>query len=497
MSNLVQNESIEKHGRKDKVKLLRESGINPYPNKYEVTYCSQTVKNNFEELEKNKTEVTVAGRIMLFRIMGKSSFLTIKDTKGKIQLYIQMETVGEDFYNNVFKKLIDTGDIVGAKGTLFKTKTGEVSILVSSLTLLTKSINPLPEKFHGLTDTELRYRKRYVDLIMNDEVKDTFIKRSKMISAIRNIMTEYGFLEVETPMMHTILGGAKAKPFITHHNALDMDLYLRIAPELYLKRLIVGGFDKVFEMNRNFRNEGVSTKHNPEFTMMEAYMAYSNFHDIMKLIEDIFSGVCFKLNGNYETKYKDNILNMKPPFKKIAMIDVVKEKTGFDFNAIKTDDEAIEKARSVDVAIDTSKIKPSKWEVMVMIFEEKVEHTLIEPTFIIDYPKAVSPLSKSYPNNPDITERYELFICGMEMSNGFSELNDPIDQRERFEEQVKARASGDDEAMEMDSDFLDALEYGLPPTGGLGIGIDRMAMLFLNVTSIRDTILFPHMRKLD
>lgn len=487
----------EKENRKEKLKTLREIGINPYPNNYDVTYKAKDIVNKFDELEKNETEVSIAGRIMLYRVMGKSSFLTIKDYTGRIQAYIQRDKVGDDFYNKVFKKLIDIGDIVGIKGTVFKTKTGEITIYANEIKILTKSLNPLPEKFHGLTDTELRYRQRYVDLIMNDDVKEAFIKRSKMISAIREIMIDNNFLEVETPMMHPLIGGAKAKPFVTHHNTLDMLLYLRIAPELYLKRLIVGGFDRVFELNRNFRNEGISTKHNPEFTMMEAYMAYADFYDIMELVENIFSNVCLKLNGKYISQYRDYEINFEAPYKKVSMVDLVKEYTDLDFNSIQTDDDALEKAKSIGVEIDDSKIKPSKWEIMVNVFEEKIEEKLIQPTFVINYPKAVSPLSKSYTNNPEITERYELFIGGMEMSNGFSELNDPIDQKERFDEQLKAKARGEDETMDMDLDYINALEYGLPPTGGLGIGIDRMAILFLNVGSIRDTILFPHMRKSD
>ena len=495
--NNFQSQNLEKENRKEKINTLRKMGINPFPNNYEVSFKSKDIKEKFEELEKNQTEVAIAGRIMLYRIMGKSSFLTIKDSTGNIQAYIQRDKVGDDFYNNVFKKLIDIGDIVGVKGTVFKTKTGEITIYANEIKLLTKSINPLPEKFHGLTDMELRYRQRYVDLIMNDEVKELFIKRSKMISAIREIMIEHDFLEVETPMMHPLIGGAKAKPFITHHNTLDMTLYLRIAPELYLKRLIVGGFDRVFELNRNFRNEGISTRHNPEFTMMEAYMSFADFHKVMELVEDIFSKVCFKLNGSYITKYKDYEINFKPPFERISMVELVKKYAELDFEKISSDEEALEKAKSIGIEIDTSKSKPSKWEIMVNVFEEKVEEKLIQPTFVINYPKAVSPLSKSYPDNPDITERYELFIGGMEMSNGFSELNDPIDQKERFEAQVKAKERGEEETMDMDYDFINALEYGLPPTGGLGIGIDRMAILFLNVPSIRDTILFPQMRKLE
>lgn len=496
VSNL-QNANLEKENRKEKINILRNMGINPFPNNYEVSFKAKDIKENFEELEKNQTEVSIAGRIMLYRVMGKSSFLTIKDSTGNIQAYIQRDKVGDDFYNNVFKKLIDIGDIVGIKGTVFKTKTGEITIYASEIKLLTKSVNPLPEKFHGLTDMELRYRQRYVDLIMNDEVKEVFIKRSKMISAIREIMIEHNFLEVETPMMHPLIGGAKAKPFITHHNTLDMTLYLRIAPELYLKRLIVGGFDRVFELNRNFRNEGISTRHNPEFTMMEAYMSFADFYKVMELVEDIFSKVCLKLNGSYISKYKDYEINFKPPFERISMVELVKKYTELDFEKISSDDEALQKAKDIGIEIDISKTKPSKWEIMVNVFEEKVEEKLIQPTFVINYPKAVSPLSKSYPDNPDITERYELFIGGMEMSNGFSELNDPIDQKERFEAQVKAKERGEEETMDMDYDFINALEYGLPPTGGLGIGIDRMAILFLNVPSIRDTILFPQMRRLE
>ncbi len=496
-TNNNENTSAEKENRKEKINTLRSIGINPFPNSYNVTHKSTDIINNFEELEKNSTEVSIAGRIMLYRVMGKASFLTIKDPKGTIQAYIQKEKVGEDFYNNIFKKLIDIGDIVGVKGTVFKTQKGEITVYATEITLLTKAINPLPEKFHGLTDTELRYRQRYVDLIMNDDVKEVFIKRSKMVSTIRQFMTERDFLEVETPMMHPLIGGAKAKPFITHHNTLDMTLYLRIAPELYLKRLIVGGFDKVFELNRNFRNEGISTRHNPEFTMMEAYIAYANFEDVMRLVEELFAHICFTLNGKYTLEFNGNEINFKPPFKRVSMVDIVKEYTNLEFNSISSDKEALESAKNIGIDIDTSKGIPSKWETLFTVFEHKVEGKLIQPTFVTDHPKAVSPLSKSYPDNPDITERYELFCGGMELSNGFSELNDPIDQKERFDVQVAAKARGEDETMDMDYDFLNALEYGLPPTGGLGIGIDRMAILFLNVPSIRDTILFPQMRKLE
>ncbi len=485
----------EKETRIEKLNTLREKGINPYPNGYDVTDFAIDIQENFDKYSEEDKTVAVAGRIMLFRVMGKSTFLTIKDSTANIQLYLQKDMLGDEFYNDVVKKLIDTGDIVGASGKLFKTKTGEPSIHVNSFTLLSKALNPLPEKFHGLTDVEARYRQRYLDLIVNDDVKKSFMMRSKIISTVRNIMEERDFIEVETPMMHPILGGAKARPFRTHHNALDMPFYLRIAPELYLKRLIVGGFDRVFELNRNFRNEGTSTKHNPEFTMLEAYMAYKDFHSVMELIEDIFSETVNRIFGTHEIEYQGEKLSFQKPFKKISMCEIVKEKTGLDFEAITTDDEAIEKAKKIGVKIDMELGKPTKWETMVLVFEDKVEYQIIQPTFITDYPTAISPLSKPYPNNELITERYEMFVAGMEMSNGFSELNDPIDQRKKFEAQVEKGKKGDNEAMQMDDDYINALEYGLPPTGGLGLGIDRMVMLLLNTKSIRDTLLFPHMKQ--
>ena len=498
--NITHNEEskkvTEKEQRKEKLNILREKGINPYPNSYDVTDKAIDIQECADKYIEDAHVVSVAGRIMLFRVMGKSTFLTIKDTTSTIQLYLQKDMLGDDFYNDVVKRLIDTGDIVGAKGKIFKTKTGEVSVHVSSFTLLSKALNPLPEKFHGLTDIEARYRQRYLDLIINDNVKEDFLMRSKIITTVRNIMEENAFIEVETPMMHPILGGAKARPFTTHHNTLDMPLYLRIAPELYLKRLIIGGFDKVFELNRNFRNEGVSSKHNPEFTMLEAYMAYKNFDSVMELVEDMFYQTSMKIFGKDSIEYQGDTLSFQKPFRRISMVDIVAEHTKLDFNTIATDDEAIEMAKSIGVHVDTKFGKPSKWETMVLVFEEKVEEHLLQPTFVTNYPSAISPLSKPYADNPDIAERYELFIASMEISNGFSELNDPIDQKNKFEIQVEAGKKGDNEAMQMDNDYINALEYGLPPTGGFGLGIDRMVMLFLNTKSIRDTLLFPHMKSI-
>lgn len=489
------NEKInERDQRRQKLNALREKGINPYPNSYDVKNNASEIKENVEKYIENKTEVSLAGRIMLFRIMGKSTFFTVKDSSDTIQLYVARDMVGEEYYNDIVKKLIDTGDIVGAKGTVFKTQTGETTIHVSSLTLLAKAINPLPEKFHGLTDTETRYRQRYIDLIVNDDVRKSFILRSNIIRTVREIMFENNFMEVETPMMHPILGGAKARPFVTHHNTLDMDLYLRVAPELYLKRLVVGGFERVFELNRSFRNEGVSTKHNPEFTMLEAYMAYANCENVMELVENIFSKTCENVFGKTDIEYQDHTLSFKTPFKRMRMADAVRETTGIDFEKIKDSGDAISELKKIDIEVDVKTGVPDKWQLMNIAFEERVEENLIQPTFITDYPTVISPLSKTYADNHEIAERYELFIAKMEMSNGFSELNDPIDQRERFEAQVEAGKKGDHEAMQMDDDYINALEYALPPTGGLGIGIDRMVMLMLNTASIRDTLLFPHMR---
>ncbi|MEK6795664.1 MAG: lysine--tRNA ligase [Spirochaetota bacterium] len=479
----------EKAARLGKLSTLAERGIDPYPVRFDVTHTSTQIKENFDSLSNDKTPLASAGRIMLMRVMGKASFATIKDAAGTIQIYVTRDAVGEGEYE-VFKKLLDIGDIIGVAGEAFRTRTGEISIQVSKFTLLSKALNPLPEKFHGLTDTETRYRQRYVDLIVNDDVRASFILRSRIVRRIRDFFTEKGFLEVETPMMQIIPGGAKARPFITHHNALSRDMYLRIAPELYLKRLIVGGLDRVFELNRNFRNEGVSTKHNPEFTMLECYQAYADYNDMMKLTEDMFAAVCRDVNGGTSIEYQDTTLSFAAPWPRIPMITAVKDNTGLDFRAL-SDADAVKAAKQIGIEM---KGTPNKWVTMTHVFEEKVEPKLIQPTFITDFPQIVSPLAKCKKDDPELVERFEIFIYGREMGNAFSELNDPVDQKSRFEAQVKERATGDDEAMFMDEDYVNALEYGMPPAGGLGIGIDRLIMLFINTASIRDTILFPHMR---
>lgn len=490
----MEQKKNEREVRIEKIAALREMNIDPYPARFNPTHKSTEIKDSFESLLSSEEKVCVAGRLMLIRVMGKSSFATLKDSAGTIQIYMQRDKIGEELYNKVFKKLVDIGDIVGVCGRVFKTKTGEISVEASSFSLLTKSILPLPEKFHGLTDTEARYRKRYLDLIVNDNVREAFVKRSKIVKTIRDFLSEKDFLEVETPMMQSIPGGAKARPFITHHNTLDMDLYLRIAPELYLKRLVVGGLERIFELNRNFRNEGISTNHNPEFTMLEIYQSYADYNDMMKLTEDIFTRVCDKVMGTREIPYQDGTLNFNTPWKKMSMIDAVKEYTGIDFNEIKTDEEAADAAKTKNIELEG---KASKWKILAILFEEFVEEKLIQPTFITDFPQEISPLAKRKSDEPYLVERFEVFIAGRELGNAFSELNDPVDQRERFEAQVNERDGGDDEAMFMDTDYVCALEHGLPPTGGLGIGIDRLIMLFVNTASIRDTILFPQMRKTE
>lgn len=480
----------EKAARIGKLSTLAERGIDPYPIRYDVTHASKKIKDDFDTLSATKTPLSTAGRVMLMRVMGKASFATIKDSEGTIQIYVTRDAVGEEQYDAVFKKLIDIGDIIGVTGEAFRTRTGEISIHVTKFTLLSKSLNPLPEKFHGLTDTETRYRQRYVDLIVNDDVRASFILRSRIVRCIRDLFASKNFLEVETPMMQIIPGGAKARPFVTHHNALDRDMYLRIAPELYLKRLIVGGLERVFELNRNFRNEGVSTKHNPEFTMLECYQAYADYNDMMKLTEELFAAVCKEVNGTTSIPYQETTLSFAAPWPRIPMIQAVKDATGIDFKAL-SDAEAAAAAKKIGVEMEDT---PNKYITMTHVFEAKVEPTLIQPTFITDFPQIVSPLAKCRKDDPELVERFEIFIYGREMGNAFSELNDPIDQKKRFEDQVKERASGDDEAMFMDEDYVNALEYGMPPAGGLGIGIDRLIMLFVNTASIRDTILFPHMR---
>jgi len=473
--------------RIEKLHKMREQGIEPYADRYERTHLAVEIIENFPDLEEQ--EVSVAGRLMSKRDQGKAAFAHIKDISGRIQIYVKIDEVGQDAFE-LFTSY-DIGDIIGVKGSVFRTKRGEISVRAKEITLLAKSLRPLPEKFHGLTNVETRYRQRYLDLIMNDEVKQTFITRSKIIKAMREYLEQQGFLEVETPTLMTIPSGAAARPFITHHNALDMDLYLRIALELPLKRLIVGGFEKVFEIGRNFRNEGISIKHNPEFTMMELYQAYANYEDIMDLMEDMIVYIVQKVHNTLEITYQGEKINFAKPWRRLLMLDAIKEYTGVDFREVKSDQEARELAwaKGVDVKKDDSKGK-----IINAFFEEFVESKLIQPTFIIGHPVEISPLAKRNAVNPEYTDRFEVFIYGWEMGNAFSELNDPIDQRARFEKQMKEREKGDEEAHMMDEDFVQALEYGLPPTGGLGVGIDRLVMLLTDSPSIRDVILFPTMK---
>ena len=454
--------------RREKLDKLKEEGKDPFKiTKFNRTHTSKEIKDNYNELEGK--DVTIAGRIMAKRIMGKASFCHIQDSTGRIQSYVSINELGEESYKD-FKE-DDIGDIIGITGFVFKTKTGEISIHAKELTLLSKSLRPLPEKFHGLKDTDLRYRQRYVDLIVNPEVKDTFEKRTKIIKTIREILDEKNYIEVETPILNTIPGGASARPFITHHNTLDIDMYLRIATELYLKRLIVGGFDRVYEIGRIFRNEGMDIKHNPEFTTIELYQAYANLEDIMDLTEEIVSKVAMKVLGTTKINYQGQEIDLAPGWRRVTMIDAVKEATGVDFNEINTDEEAMEAAKNVGVPVDP--IKTTRGDIIVAFFDEKVEETLIQPTIVYEYPIENSPLAKKTDNDERMTQRFELFIGGREYANAFSELNDPIDQYERFLNQVKQREAGDDEANMMDIDFVNALEYGMPPTGGMGMGIDR------------------------
>ena len=470
--------------RKEKLDNLIAEGKNPFEiTKFNRTHTSEDIEKHYDELEGK--DVTVAGRIMSKRIMGKASFCHVQDLEGSIQSYVARDSIGEDAI----------GDIIGITGFVFKTKTGEISIHAKELVLLTKSLRPLPEKFHGLKDTDLRYRQRYVDLIVNPEVKQTFEKRIKIIKEMRRILDEKGYMEVETPILQTIAGGATAKPFITHHNSLDIDMYLRVAPELYLKRLIVGGFDKVYEIGRNFRNEGMDIKHNPEFTNMELYAAYENMEDMMAITEELISTIAKNVLGTTKITYQGVEIDLTPAWRRVTMIDIVKEKTGVDFNEIETDEQAQEAARKAGIEIDP--IKTTRGDILAQFFDEKVEETLIQPTIVYNYPIENSPLAKKVPEDPRMTQRFELFIGGREYANAFSELNDPIDQYERFLAQVKAREAGDEEANMMDTDFVNALEYGLPPTGGLGIGLDRLIMLLTDEASIRDILLFPTMKPLD
>ena len=478
--------------RKDKLKELQEQGKDPFEiTKFNRTNSAGEIKANYEKFE-NK-DVTVAGRIIAKRIMGKASFCTIQDSDEKIQSYVSINDLGEESYKAF--KTWDIGDIIGITGFVFKTRTEEISVHAKEVTLLSKSLRPLPEKFHGLKDVDLRYRQRYVDLIMNPEVKETFRKRSQIISEIRKILDEKGFLEVETPVLNTISGGATARPFITHHNTLNIPMYLRIATELNLKRLIVGGYDKVYEMGRIFRNEGMDIRHNPEFTSIELYAAYQDYNDMMDITEKIFSETAQEILGTTKVDYLGTEIDLKPGWKRITMIDSIKEACGVDFNEITTDEEAVALAKERKLEIPAG--KETRGHIISLFFDEYVEKTILQPTFIYDYPVEISPLAKRSPKDPRLTERFEVFIDGREYGNAFSELNDPIDQYERFKEEIAARENGDDEAGMMDEDFINALEYGMPPTGGLGIGIDRLVMLLTDSASIRDVLLFPTMKPLN
>lgn len=478
--------------RKEKLRELQEQGKNPFEiTKFDRTNSAGEIKANYEQFE-NK-DVSVAGRIIAKRIMGKASFCTILDSDEKIQSYVSINDLGEESYKAF--KTFDIGDIIGITGFVFKTRTEEISVHAKEVTLLSKSLRPLPEKFHGLKDVDLRYRQRYVDLIMNPEVKETFRKRSQIISEIRRILDEKGYLEVETPVLNTISGGATARPFITHHNTLDIDMYLRIATELNLKRLIVGGYDKVYEIGRIFRNEGMDIRHNPEFTSIELYAAYENYHDMMDITEEIFKRCAMKACGTTKITYQGKEIDLGGEWKRITMIDAIKESCGVDFNEINTDEEAVALAKKRKIEIPVG--KETRGHIISLFFDEYVEKTIVQPTFVYDYPVEISPLAKKSPKDPRLTERFEIFIDGREYGNAFSELNDPIDQYERFKDEIAARENGDDEAGMMDEDYINALEYGMAPTGGLGIGIDRLVMLLTDAASIRDVLLFPTMKPLN
>lgn len=476
--------------RYDKLHELQENGKDPFViTKYDVTNHSTDVKEHFEEMEGK--EVSLAGRMMFKRVMGKASFCNIQDLKGRIQIYVARDSIGEESYAD-FKKY-DVGDILGVKGIVFKTKTGEISIHAAEVTLLSKSLQILPEKFHGLTDTDTRYRQRYVDLIMNEDVKDTFVKRSKVISTIRRYLDGQGFMEVETPMLVSNAGGAAARPFETHFNALDEDLKLRISLELYLKRLIVGGMERVYEIGRVFRNEGLDTRHNPEFTLMELYQAYTDYHGMMDLTENLYRYVAKEVTGSEMLTYGEHTMDLSKPFERITMVDAVKKYAGVDFNEVKDTAEAKKLADEHHIEYEE---RHEKGDILNLFFEEYVEEHLIQPTFVMDHPIEISPLTKKKPENPDYVERFEFFMNGWEMANAYSELNDPIDQRARFAAQEEAFAAGDEEANHTDEDFLNALSIGMPPTGGIGFGIDRMVMMMTNSPAIRDVLLFPTMKSL-
>lgn len=493
MAEVVLSENEQKQIRVDKLKAMQAEGKDPFAiTLAEQSHHSDEIKANFEELEEK--DVVIAGRIMTWRDMGKANFIDIQDRNGRIQAYVRMNDIGEEQFKEF--KTWDIGDIVEIKGFVFKTRTGEISVHAKEIRLISKSLLPLPEKFHGLTDTDTRYRKRYLDMIMNPTVKETFIKRSKIITSIRNYLDNLGFIEVETPILNLIPGGAAARPFITHHNTLDMDMYLRIATELYLKRLIVGGMERVYEIGRNFRNEGMDVRHNPEFTCIELYQAFTDYHGMMDIAENIIRNAANEVCDNLHITFNGTEIDLESPFRRLTMIDAVKEFSGVDFASFMSDNEkAVAIAKEKGIEIEPGK---ATWgDVLNSFFEEFVEENLIQPTFIIDYPVEISPLTKKKPDCPALTERFELFILGGEYGNAYSELNDPIDQMERFEAQMKLREAGDDEANMIDNDFVTALEYGMPPTGGLGIGIDRLVMLLTDSYSIRDVLLFPTMKPLD
>lgn len=476
--------------RREKLADLQANGKDPFAiTSYNQSHHSQEIRDNYEELEGK--QVSIAGRMMSKRVMGKASFCNIQDLQGNIQCYVARDSVGEDVYKD-FKKF-DVGDLVGVEGEVFTTKTGEISIHASNITLLAKSLQILPEKFHGLTNTDLRYRQRYVDLVMNPEVKDTFIKRSKIISAIRKYLDGQGFMEVETPMLVQNAGGAAARPFLTHFNALDEDLKLRISLELYLKRLIVGGMERVYEIGRVFRNEGLDTRHNPEFTLMELYQAYTDYHGMMDLTENLYRYVAQEVLGTMKITYNGVEMDLEKPFERITMVDAVKKYAGVDFTNVKTDEEAKALADEHHVEYEA---RHKKGDILSLFFEEYAEEHLIQPTFVMDHPIEISPLTKKKPDNPDYVERFEFFMNGWEMANAYSELNDPIDQRERFRAQEELLAQGDEEANSTDEDFMNALEIGMPPTGGIGYGIDRMCMLLTDSAAIRDVLAFPTMKSL-
>ncbi|MDP4146463.1 MAG: lysine--tRNA ligase [Bacillota bacterium] len=477
--------------RRQKLSDLQAAGKDPFDvYKVERTHTTKEIKDNYEELEGK--QVTVAGRLMSKRVQGKAGFSDIHDRYGKIQLYIKIDDVGEEKLKSY--KTFDIGDFVSITGLVFKTKTGEISIHITDFELLTKSLKPLPEKFHGLKDPDLRYRQRYVDLIINPEVREVFMKRTAIIRAIREFLDNKDYLEVETPILSSIAGGAAARPFITHHNALDIDMYLRIATELYLKRLIVGGFEKVYEMGKNFRNEGIDIRHNPEFTMIELYEAYADYNDMMEITENMVAYVCEKVLGTTKVTYQRTEIDFTPPWRRITMVDAVKEHAGVDFNSIKSDEEARQIAKEKGLQLKKKLEDYTKGEILNELFEAYAEEKMIQPTFICDYPVEISPLTKKKRGNEAFTERFEGFVYGRELCNAYSELNDPIVQRERFLQQARERELGDDEAYVMDEDFLNALEIGMPPTGGLGIGIDRLIMFLTDAYSIRDVLLFPTMK---